>query len=756
MFVLRRGGETPSASMETYEEDYAVRMCESIVRGIRLLCTPRGDVCDENLVAHVFERIYTYVSDGAAPAQKCGRLLTQHCKNLAWVLRDPAHAIRTSLETPIQIVDCYASFWDDVFDKRHALVPDVQNSDAWKCKLMAMQRHIICSKGTQGARVQTVLRHLAFAKQRFDSCVGPARKFCILLQALTMMLICVACDWRADPKQRSRAQTQLDQMTPCRITAGGLFADYTALATTFVRFFDADYDVAQVHREKLGLLRRMRLLFEEGHILTTGTKGPSQGQQLGEVGETMTHVAIEQAKQFGTMYYVDRAFCLWPAGAERDAERAVASMSTVVSAMRERIEAELHTNSLLLQFAAFDLVTWNSGVSLLGSNRDQASQVFDMQVRRVKNLAHAHNLIDRAEVEAGLVNFGAIAKFLCKAHRKEIQQRNLDCRHAWAKVLCGRVPQSWVCMVVRRLVEWYLSVSALTGGVERNLGRLTKMLEAHQGPLSEDAEVMQTLLHLDLDGPQIETDIASISTSLEPTPNATVQDCLGGVVGRSLHLTPFSKRCATLWVRDHGRRFCLRRNGRTVSKKRPASETTDSAAVTRQMHALRSLEQFAESAASQDYNILTVLGVSRETMQARVARLHTTTVRNEKLKRFRALSKTKVQQVLAESSRRRLGMQPYAQPQLRLGKLFQNTSTADPSAMNWSALNATSSPVAVKPLWQIEDATGLSVAGPKAIWDRISSVKFVIVEELADLTMLSTNATMWTVAFSIIAMASLW
>jgi hypothetical protein len=97
-------------------------------------------------------------------------------------------------------------------------------------------------------------------------------------------------------------------------------------------------------------------------------------------------------------------------------------------------------------------------------------------------------------------------------------------------------------------------------------------------------------------------------------------------------------------------------------------------------------------------------------------------------------------------------MQPYAQPQLRLGKLFQNTSTADPSAMNWSALNATSSPVAVKPLWQIKDATGLSVAGPKAIWDRISSVEFVIVEKLADLTMLSTNATMWTVAFSIIAM----
>ena len=64
-----------------------------------------------------------------------------------WILRDPAHALRTSAETPIKLADCYASFWDDIFDKRHALVPDVQNSDAWRTRLMAMQRHIIADRG---------------------------------------------------------------------------------------------------------------------------------------------------------------------------------------------------------------------------------------------------------------------------------------------------------------------------------------------------------------------------------------------------------------------------------------------------------------------------------------------------------------------------------------------------------------------------------------------------------------------------------
>ena len=62
----------------------------------------------------------------------------------------------------------------------------------------------------------------------------------------------------------------------------------------------------------------------------------------------MTQVVIAQAKEFGTVYYSDRALCLWPAGAERDATRAVASMSEVVTAMSERVEAELHTQSMLL------------------------------------------------------------------------------------------------------------------------------------------------------------------------------------------------------------------------------------------------------------------------------------------------------------------------------------------------------------------------------------------------------------------------
>ena len=37
------------------------------------------------------------------------------------------------------------------------------------------------------------------------------------------------------------------------------------------RWFDADYDLASVNREKIKYLNRMKLLFVDGHVLTAGS-----------------------------------------------------------------------------------------------------------------------------------------------------------------------------------------------------------------------------------------------------------------------------------------------------------------------------------------------------------------------------------------------------------------------------------------------------------------------------------------------------
>ena len=73
------------------------------------------------------------------------------------------------------------------------------------------------------------LRHLSFAKQRFDSAIGPARKLCCLLSAIVSLRTTVAADKRLKTDQRARAQRLIDDMTPARIVTAGLFADYVRM-----------------------------------------------------------------------------------------------------------------------------------------------------------------------------------------------------------------------------------------------------------------------------------------------------------------------------------------------------------------------------------------------------------------------------------------------------------------------------------------------------------------------------------------------
>jgi len=100
--------------------------------------------------------------------------------------------VRTATQDPIKGHDKFQEFWDNVFDKRHTLLSDIQNSEAWKSKLVLAQRYVLKIHGQQGAGLQIALRHLSFAKQRFDSAASPARKYCCLIVAIAVLLATVA------------------------------------------------------------------------------------------------------------------------------------------------------------------------------------------------------------------------------------------------------------------------------------------------------------------------------------------------------------------------------------------------------------------------------------------------------------------------------------------------------------------------------------------------------------------------------------
>ena len=110
---------------------------------------------------------------------------------------------------------------------------------------------------------------------------------------------------------------------------------------------------------------------------------------------------------------------------------------------------------------------------------------------------------------------------------------------------------------------------------------------------------------------------------------------------------------------------------------------TDAAAARRQVCAFRSLEHFAESVVGQDSDCLTVLGMSRKTVQGRVRKLEGGRVVGDsvKLNKFRDFSK-KCHLVLDEQSRRRGGGDAYPVPDLRLGTLFKKNSEAMPRSFH--------------------------------------------------------------------------
>ena len=100
--VLYRGGEGV-AQVEDWEDDFCKRETEAIMKAIRNFCTHPVSGFDQGLFEHTRAAIHMYLSDGCPAALKTGRMLkTSHLRNIAFMIRDPAHAIRIAARDPLR------------------------------------------------------------------------------------------------------------------------------------------------------------------------------------------------------------------------------------------------------------------------------------------------------------------------------------------------------------------------------------------------------------------------------------------------------------------------------------------------------------------------------------------------------------------------------------------------------------------------------------------------------------------------------
>ena len=105
----------------------------------------------------------------------------------------------------------FGKVWHDLFDSRHDLVPDLTKSDKWNNLLEAIQEdhlRVVARPGWPQA-VAEIIRNIAFAKQRFDSTVGPVGKIPLMFLPVATLLAYIASDKRHEPEQRERASDML-------------------------------------------------------------------------------------------------------------------------------------------------------------------------------------------------------------------------------------------------------------------------------------------------------------------------------------------------------------------------------------------------------------------------------------------------------------------------------------------------------------------------------------------------------------------
>ena len=124
--------------------------------------------------------------------------------NVVLIVRDAAHALRVAIKCTLHHDDVFGDVWDSLFNVRHALVPDVMNSQKWQDLLQHIQADLLKIAG-ESQPLQVVLKHLRFAKQRFDSVADPMAKVAFMLLPLGTLLAFIGSDERHNRDMRARA-----------------------------------------------------------------------------------------------------------------------------------------------------------------------------------------------------------------------------------------------------------------------------------------------------------------------------------------------------------------------------------------------------------------------------------------------------------------------------------------------------------------------------------------------------------------------
>ena len=501
--------------IERLQDDYGERVCRSVKRCLEKFC---GE--DTGLLRHIIDHIHSIFADGAL--QKSLTMLRVGLPRVRLVGKDSAHTIRIATGDPVKRDALLGDRWDQLM-AAGGLVHTVLSSAKLQNALMACQKHLRTPNG-----MQTILRQIGHSDVRYESAAAAHRQYTNLQGAIALLLALRSQDPRLKKEDRAQAAAWLDAMGPACAIQAGLLGDWAAEALKLVRQNDvSDADPALLRQHLDDYLNRLYLLFEQGRILLDPNNL-----------ETCVARSIRNAREAPPIYYGFKIKYLWEEEiGSREAVLALHQMKEAARACKARLAAEFD-DSLLSDFAAFDLRLWRRCLPRQTENQRMGMKNL---VRQYKRLCKAFCLpVHQAEQQCANEIVTAAAHLIQVNARLFEDEVEVDNRKLWA-TFSSTTGVGVGFEYLHKVVEWYLSIEHVTSSVERGLGDVKRVAEAHCGiselPLSD----LSLLL---IDGPRTKEEVVSMEEGVAK-------------------LTDFSRQWATLWVTNHGRRFCsyIRRMG---------------------------------------------------------------------------------------------------------------------------------------------------------------------------------------------------
>ena len=472
--------------------------------------------------------------------------------NVLLCIRDSAHALRIAAKA-LHTDDVFGEVWHELFDARHALVPDLMNSKKWHDLLVAVQESNVTAvlSGRVPQPLAGVVRNVAFAKQRFDSTAGPVGKMALMLLPAATLLAYIASDGRCEKEQRTRATALLKKMDTKFCTAIGVSADWGIICTWFLRRFDVAYhDIAMSRCEIDGMIETLDAVFLEGRVFervlappTPPPRGGTRPQRPdpneeplpqisaagGKCGFITPAVLCTLRKEY-VFFAGGMPVLLWKTPPGEFLAELRARLQNVAALTKERLRADFPRNDVRSALAVFDRRTVIKGFGPLPSSETRRELL-----RGVRQLA---KLLGREERAAEL-QYTDVLDYMIKQWAPAQPLAGKTNQEAWALLLDDRVWEA-ACPsrlqaasgAVRRIIRFYISIEDGECTVERDLAVFRDRKLEHR---TDDMEFLDDTLVIALNGPTTATEFA----------DGAADPC---------ELPEFVRQCASLWRELHGQR----------------------------------------------------------------------------------------------------------------------------------------------------------------------------------------------------------